>query len=140
MKVPRHEARKPRIEIIPMIDTVFFLLVFFMIASLSMTAYNGMPVNLPQAATGVQAASESASVTVDRTGQTFLDREAVPLSGLGQRVRSLVSERPSLAFVINADGEVAHHHVVDVLDALREAGASRIAIAVTPSGTSRPSR
>ena len=140
MKVPRHEPKKPRIEIIPMIDTVFFLLVFFMIASLSMTVYNGMPVNLPQAATGVKAASESASVTVDRAGKTFLDREAVPIGSLGPRVRSMVSERPSLAFVINADGEVAHHHVVDVLDALREGGASRIAIAVNPIGVARPPR
>jgi biopolymer transport protein ExbD len=140
MKVARHEPRKARIEIVPMIDTVFFLLVFFMMASLSMTVYTGMPVNLPQAATGVQAASESASVTVDRQGRTFLDREAVAVATLGTRVRALVDARPSLTVIVNADGEAAHRYVVDVLDALRGAGVSRIAVAVTPSGVVPASR
>ena len=50
MKVARHPTKKARIEIIPMIDTVFFLLVFFMMASLSMTVYRGVPLSLPKAA------------------------------------------------------------------------------------------
>ena len=54
-----------------MIDTVFFLLVFFMIASLSMAVYNGVPVNLPQAATG-QGAAPGASVTVTRGSPTSI--------------------------------------------------------------------
>jgi biopolymer transport protein ExbD len=79
-------------------------------------------------------------VTVDHEGHTFLDREAVAIPALGQRMRSLVHDRPSLAVVINADREVAHRYVVDVLDALRDAGVSKIAIAVTPAGASVPVR
>ncbi|HXF75351.1 MAG TPA: biopolymer transporter ExbD, partial [Methylomirabilota bacterium] len=52
MRLPRRTIKKARIEIIPMIDTIFFLLVFFMISTLSMTRYSGLPVNLPKAATG----------------------------------------------------------------------------------------
>ena len=135
MKLARPAPRKARIEIIPLIDTVFFLLVFFMMSSLSMAVYHGMPVSLPQAATGQQSIAESASVSVDREGRTFVNREPVSLSGLGERVRSLVQINPALAVIINADGDVTHRHVVDVLDALRGAGVNRMAIAVTPTAT-----
>ena len=50
MRIQRRSIKKARIEIIPMIDTIFFLLVFFMISTLSMTQFKGMPVNLPKAA------------------------------------------------------------------------------------------
>ena len=58
MRLARRTIKKARIEIIPMIDTIFFLLVFFMISTLSMSRYSGLPVNLPKAATGQQPASE----------------------------------------------------------------------------------
>ena len=54
MRMQRRSIKKARIEIIPMIDTIFFLLVFFMISTLSMTQFKGMPVNLPKAASGQQ--------------------------------------------------------------------------------------
>jgi biopolymer transport protein ExbD len=140
VRIARPAPKKARIEIIPLIDTVFFLLVFFMMASLSMAIYHGMPVNLPQAASGRQAVAESASVTVDREGRTFVNHDPVPLPGLGERVSSLVRTNPSLAIIINADGDVTHRHVVDVLDTLRTAGISRMAIAVHPAGVPAPTR
>lgn len=137
MKLRRRESRRARIEIVPMIDVVFFLLVFFMMASLSMAVYAGLPVNLPQAATGQVAASETASVTIDREGHAYLNREPVAMSDLDQRVRGLLQSNPAIAMVINADAEAAHRHVVAVLDALRLAGVSRMAIAVTPTSDAR---
>ena len=133
MKFRRRPPRKARIEIIPMIDTVFFLLVFFMMASLSMAVYHGMPVNLPRAASAQQTVAETVSITVDREGQIFMNRELVPLATLGERVSAAMQANPALAVVINADGDVTHRHVVDVLDALRTSGVSRMAIAVTPT-------
>ena len=59
--------RRARIEIIPMIDVVFFLLVFFMMASLAMTIYQGLPVNLPEAASGQKNNAETASITLSAT-------------------------------------------------------------------------
>jgi biopolymer transport protein ExbD len=137
MKLRRRQSRRARIEIVPMIDVVFFLLVFFMMASLSMTVYAGLPVNLPQAATGQAAASETASVTIDREGHAYLNREPVTMGDLDQRVRGLLQRNPAIAMVINADAEAAHRHVVAVLDALRLAGVSRMAIAVTPASPAR---
>ena len=120
-----------------MIDVVFFLLVFFMTASLSMAVYAGLPVNLPQAATGQVAASETASVTVDRDGHAYLNREPVAMADLDQRVRQLLQSNPAITMVINADGDASHRHVVAVLDALRLSGVSRMAIAVTPTSEAR---
>ena len=140
MKLSAVSKKRARIEIIPLIDTVFFLLVFFMMASLSMAVYHGLPVNLPRAATGQPAMTDSASVTIDRDGRTFVDREVVALASLGERVRARLQGNPTLAVIVNADGEVAHHHVVDVLDALRAAGVARMAIAVAPASTSAASR
>jgi biopolymer transport protein ExbD len=54
MRIPRQEPEKARIEVIPMIDIVFFLLVFFMISTLSMTVNRSLPVNLPKAAASQQ--------------------------------------------------------------------------------------
>ena len=133
MKLTTTAPKKARIEIIPLIDTVFFLLVFFMMASLSMAVYHGLPVNLPRASTGQTTTADRASVTVDRDGRTSLDREPLALGALTDRVRARLATNPTLAVVINADGETSHHHVVDVLDALRASGVSRMAIAVTPT-------
>jgi biopolymer transport protein ExbD len=137
MILRRRERRRARIEIIPMIDVVFFLLVFFMMASLSMTVYRGMPVNLPRATSGTDTPAESAAITVARDGQAYLDRQPVTRAALHARLRSLVGANPAVAIVITADEEVAHGRVVDVLDAVRTAGVTRMAIAIRPAVATR---
>ena len=93
--------------------------------------------NLPQAATGQVAPSETASVTVDREGHANLNREPLAVADLEPRVRLLLQSNPALAIVINADGDASHRYVVAMLDALRVAGVSRMAIAVTPTSEAR---
>jgi biopolymer transport protein ExbD len=137
MNLRLRERRRARIEIIPMIDVVFFLLVFFMMASLSMTVYRGLPVNLPRAATGATPPAETAAITVAPDGQAYLDREPVTRAALGERLRRLVGANPSVAIVITADEAVAHGQVVDVLDEVRGAGVTRMAIAIRPDAPTR---
>jgi biopolymer transport protein ExbD len=137
MNLRSRERRRARIEIIPMIDVVFFLLVFFMMASLSMTVYRGLPVNLPRAATGTTPPAETAAITVARDGQAYLDREPVTRPALGERLRRLVGANPSVAILITADEAVAHGRVVDVLDEVRSAGVTRMAIAIRPEAPAR---
>jgi len=129
--------RKARIEIIPMIDTVFFLLVFFMMASLSMTVYRVMPVSLPRAASGSAAPSETITITVTPGGDTYLDGRPVDLDALPSLLSARQAVAPTLAVVIHADESVAHGRVVGVLDAARVAGVSRLAIATAPRGGPR---
>ena len=132
MRIQRRSVKKARIEIIPMIDTIFFLLVFFMISTLSMTQFKGMPVNLPKAASGQQAPAESAAITINREHQIFLDKQAVDQATLGERLRALVAKNAELLVVINADDGVEHGHVVEVMDIARGANVAKMAIAVKP--------
>ena len=132
MILRRRERKRARIEIIPMTDVVFFLLVFFMMASLSMTVYRGLPVNLPRATSGSTPPAESAAITVSRDGQAYLDRQPVTREVLGQRLRGLVGANPLVAIIITADEAAMHGRVVDVLDEVRTAGVTRMAIAIRP--------
>jgi len=136
VKLRRRPLRKARIEIIPMIDTVFFLLVFFMMASLSMSVHGGIPVNLPKAARA-EAARAPATISISRDGAVYLDRERVDPAGLAARLGSRARSEPEMAVVIEADTDVAHGRVVDVMDAARVAGIGKLAIAVTPRDAGR---
>jgi biopolymer transport protein ExbD len=137
MRIPRESPKKARIEIIPMIDTIFFLLVFFMISTLSMAQYRGMPVNLPKAASGRQAPAESAAITIDKEGRLFLDKEPVDQARLADRLRRQLAQNTDLLVVINADDAVEHGRVVEVMDIARGADVARMAIAVKPKDLNR---
>jgi biopolymer transport protein ExbD len=132
MRIQRRNPKKARIEIIPMIDTIFFLLVFFMISTLSMSQYRGMPVNLPKAAAGQQAPAESAAITIDNQGRLFVDKQPVEKEMLGDLLRRQLADNADLLVVINADDGVEHGRVVEVMDIARGANVARMAIAVKP--------
>ena len=138
MRVPRPEQPKARIEIIPMIDVIFFLLVFFMVSTLSMTINRGLPVNLPTAATSQRDLRENLNLTLTQDGEIFLNKEPINLQDLGPRVKSALASEPELMVIINADGDVRHHAVVEVMDELRLAGVARLAIAVRPQRKAQP--
>ena len=137
MRIQRRSMKKARIEIIPMIDTIFFLLVFFMISSLSMSRFKGMPVNLPKAASGQQAPAESAAVTIDKTNRIFLDKQPVDQTGLADLLRAQLAKNPDLLVVINADDGVEHGRVVEIMDVARNANVVKLAIAVKPKEPKR---
>src|SRR5919106_5295910 len=103
MRVPRQKPEKARIEIIPMIDVIFFLLVFFMVSTLSMTINHGLPINLPKAATSQRDLRESFNITVMQDGTLFLNKEPTTLSELGQHVKTGLEQEPDLIVIINAD-------------------------------------
>jgi len=132
VKLTRRPSKKARIEIIPMIDTVFFLLVFFMMASLSMTVYRGVPLSLPKAASG-EPRQDRLSVSVTRDGTIYLDRDQVEPAQLIEKLRALREKDPEIVVVVSADGDVTHRHVVEAMDAARVAGISKMAIAIQPT-------
>jgi biopolymer transport protein ExbD len=138
MRVPRKEPEKARIEVIPMIDIIFFLLVFFMISTLSMTINRGLPVNLPKAASSQRDLRESLNITVTREGDIFLNKEPIALQEISQRVQTGLAKDPELLAVINADDHTIHGAVVEVMDKVRLAGVSRLAIAVKPERRGTP--
>jgi biopolymer transport protein ExbD len=132
MRLARRSIKKARIEIIPMIDTIFFLLVFFMISTLSMSRYSGLPVNLPKATTGQQPPSENAAVTIGADGNISIDKQPVARDGIMNLLKSRLEKNPELLVLINADHSVEHGLVVEVMDQARQAGVAKMAIAVKP--------
>jgi biopolymer transport protein ExbD len=130
MRLRRREIKKARIEIIPMIDTIFFLLVFFMISTLSMARYSGLPVNLPKAATGQQTPSESAAITIASDGTIAIDKQEVSRAQVGEILKARLTNSPGLLVLINADERVEHGLVVEIMDHARQAGVAKMAIAV----------
>ncbi len=137
MKLLQRPPKKARIEIIPLIDTIFFLLVFFMMASLSMAVYRGVPVNLPKAASGQHELKENAALTVTKGGELFLDKQPIAWDALPSRLTALMTANPELTVIINADEDVPHGRVVEAMDVARGAGVGRMAIAVKPSEARR---
>ena len=124
--------KKARIEIIPMIDTIFFLLVFFMISTLSMARFTGVQVNLPKAASGSQPPAETIVISLTKDNQLFFNKNIISEESLRQSLRAELKKNPELLVVINADDGVQHGKVVDILDQARQTGATKLSIAVKP--------
>ena len=118
----------PKLMIIPMIDIIFFLLVFFMLNTLYMTNQQTVPVNLPQAASASTDVVKSLQVTVAKDGQLYLGTEPMSMEQLKARVRA-ESAGGSTALVLRADSDVDYGRVVAVLDELKRSGAGKISLA-----------
>ncbi len=118
----------PQIMIIPMIDIIFFLLVFFMMSTITMTNAESIPVNLPSAASAQQDIVKSYSVTVAKDGRLYLGTAPIELSALKNR---LVQEAKSGEVVVSlrADEEVDYGHFIAVMDELKTSGIARISLA-----------
>ncbi len=135
MRLPAATKKKPRIEIIPMIDTMFFLLVFFMIATLSMTIQQGMPVSLPAAESSTQMLTENVSLTLTHQGLLYYNKEVIPLQELELRLTNLRQTSSDPSLLINADEQVSHGRVIQVMDIIRLSGITNVGIATQPTST-----
>ena len=136
MRLPAFAKKKPRIEIIPMIDTMFFLLVFFMIATLAMTIQHGMPVSLPTAESTTDKIAEHVSLTLTREGRLYYNKEAITLQELEMRLANLRQSSSDPSLLINADEQVPHGRVIKVMDLIRLSGITSMGIATKPSSES----
>ncbi len=118
-----------QINIVPMIDVLFCILAFFIVSSLSLIRSEGLPVNLPKAATAQSQLQAQIVVTVDVNGAIFLNRQPMELANLAEEVRALMRQNTEALVVINADARVAHGVVVSVIDRLNEVNGVKLAIA-----------
>ena len=135
MRLPASAKKKARIEIIPMIDTMFFLLVFFMIATLAMTIQHGMPVSLPTAESSTDKITEYVSLTLTREGLLYYNKEAITLQELEMRLANLQQSSSDSSLLINADEQVPHGQVIQVMDLIRLSGITTMSIATKPETT-----
>ena len=134
MRIPLPVARRrARIEIVPLIDVIFFLLATFMVVSVSMVKNRGVPVHLPAAATAVpQERHAYVTITVTERGDLYLDQQRVSVSDLAGRLGALKAANPKLQVVIHGDEKAAFGHAVRVLDEVRRLGIARVLIRTKP--------
>lgn len=125
---------QPELMIIPMIDIIFFLLVFFMLSTLSMVEQHTIPVNLPQASATEQDIPRSINVTVMQDGNIMFDQETLPLPLLSKRIAIELIKQPDNVFILRADKQVEYGKVITVLDELKLAGARRVSVATEQKG------
>ena len=128
MRLKGQSVRRGRIEMIPLIDVVFLLLIFFIYAMLSMTIHKGIPVLLPKAKTSLIDKEEYLSISITRDHRIFLDEREVPMEGLLQRLRERGKEQPQLRVFISGDRRIPYEWVVNVLDTVRTSGLSKVSL------------
>lgn len=130
MKIPSpRTARRARIEIIPLIDIMFFLLATFVMVSLSMVKNQGLPVKLPVASTSApQDRKDYTSITVNDKGEFFFNKEPISRADLGTRLQALKASQEDPKIFINGDGKTEFDNVVAILDETRKAGINKVAI------------
>jgi len=126
MKVQTIETRSPRIEMLPLIDVVFLLLVVFIYAMLSMAVHKGLPVALPTSSTAQEEQSEPVSITVAADGDIFVDKNPVALADLAAVLQQRAQADPETGVLIFADRSLPYQSLFQVLDQVRLAGLSRI--------------
>jgi biopolymer transport protein ExbD len=124
--------KKGRIEIIPLIDIMFFLLASFMMVSLSQVHMKGMKVNLPTGKMGItQPKNEYISVSVDRDGHPYFDKEEMKsYDDLLARLKQVHDENPEAKVFIRGDADTVHFNIIRVLDVLRTAGFYKVAFEI----------
>jgi len=122
------EASKPRVEVIPMIDIMMFLLVFFVVISLRMIAGTGVPMEIPSSKTTQSIKSSTVTVGITKTGETVIDGKPVTQEELKTKLVALKKQKP-VDVVLAGDKDVPLQSLLQVMDSIRGAGISSVGIA-----------
>ncbi len=128
MKIRRVHTRPPRVEMLPLIDVVFLLLVVFIYAMLSMAVHKGMPVALPTSDQIRPEKEQPLSVTIEADGAVFLNKMPVGLESLADLLKRQPGVNPETGVLLFADHRLSYQQLFEVLDRIRQAGLHRISL------------
>lgn len=129
MRIRQRTFKKVRIEIIPMIDVIFFLLVFFMISSMAMTRMNSVPVALPQTSSSPHAHKQDFILSIKKDGSIWVNKTPSSLEAVRNHLAFEMRDKPQELVIINADHGVNYGLVVKVMDQARQMGVRKFALA-----------
>lgn len=134
MTIPSpRSARRARIEIIPLIDIIFFLLATFVMVSMSMIKNHGINVNLPVATTGApQERNDQVAISITEAGEIYFNKELVEAGGLHARLAALKDANPDPRVFINGDERAFLGAAIGILDEVRKLGITKVAIETKP--------
>ena len=131
--IPHHKAR---IEIIPLIDIMFFLLASFMMVSLSQTTMKGMKVNLPIGSSGqTQSKKDYVSLSVDKDGYYYFDKTRIALEEILPKLKQIYATAPEAKIFIRADRDALHGNVTRMLDQIRSSGFTKLSFEIKSEAT-----
>jgi len=123
--------RKARIEIIPLIDIMFFLLASFMMVSLSQVHMKGIKVQLPTGVSGeTQNKREYISLSVDKDGYFYFDKEQIAFEAVLPKLQAIYATSPEAKVFVRGDREALHENVIRLLQQIRSSGYNRIAFEI----------
>jgi len=129
MKVSRNQNKKGvRIEMLPLIDIVFLLLVFFIYAMLSMAVHQGLPVVLPTSETAEEDEPLVLSITIKADGSIYMDKEPTDLEHLTEVLEQKAGNQKETGVLLFADRDLPYQSLYHVLDKIRMAGLHRISL------------
>jgi biopolymer transport protein ExbD len=126
--IPKHHAR---IEIIPLIDIMFFLLASFMMVSLSQVTMKGMKVNLPFGSSGeTQSKKDYVSLSVDKDGYYYFDKTKIALEEILPKLQQVYKTNPEAKIFIRGDVDAVHGNVTRMLDQIRSSGFTKLSFEI----------
>lgn len=128
------ETKQPDLNIIPMIDIMFFLLVFFMLSTMYMVEQKTIPVNLPQATSAAIDNKTNFTVTLKDDGSIYLEDQQTDIQILLMQATKEQKNNPSFAIIIRADKDINYDKVVSFIDTLKKAGITRFGLATNGAG------
>jgi biopolymer transport protein ExbD len=132
MRIKAFQHRRAKIEIVPLIDVVFFLLATFVMVSLSMSRNQGMQVQLPSAVSSSRmeepTKTDSLTLTVMEKGEVFFNKEKITLAQLPFKLQTFKASAKDPRVIVNADAGADFKHVVAVLDEARKLGIAKVGI------------
>jgi biopolymer transport protein ExbD len=129
MKIVRQRKPEMRMEMSPLIDCIFQLLIFFMLSSTFLTP--SIPLTLPTAEGGEPPQGQQIIITLDAEGQVYLNKQPSSFEELGVELRALLLESESRVVTIRADQQMTYQHFIRALDIARSSGAEHVNIAHT---------
>lgn len=123
-----------QINIVPMIDVIFAILTYFIMSTLTLSNFEGMPLNLPSASNSQTISQQVKPVYLSITpeGRLFIDKEETTLDRVAEQVNQRKGQANTISVVLNADKGVSHGTVVGVMDQLRRVKGLKLAIATIP--------
>lgn len=125
-------VEEARIELIPLIDVIFCILTFFLLAALQLTRQQAISVDLPKASTGQPQIRQMLIVGLDAFGRTYIDQRPVSPDQLMDSLQDYRATNPTGLLVLYASKDARYNNVVQVLDQMREVGGDRVALATLP--------
>lgn len=134
-RAPSRRRAPAAVDVTPMLDVVFQLVLFFMVTTNFVSSPEGIQVDLPRASAQVVVAeAEDVQIWLSKDGAVFVGDAPVDLAGLKEVLLAAAKRDPSTLVVVKADANVSHGRVVTVMDLARSYGLTRLAIATDPEG------